>query len=618
MSNHEACMTASDLIAYSAGRLATTESSRVAVHVERCPRCQTALEKIAGNPTVAHERVNPEKPAFLGSPLEEGDLGSIDHYRVVSLLGEGGMGSVFKGIDTVLARPVAIKVMKDVAIPFAKERMLREAQATAGISSDHVAAIYQVGQINGLPYLAMELLEGESLEDRLTKGKPPLDDVLRWSGEIAAGLAAAHAKNLVHRDIKPANIWLLPSGKVKILDFGLSRSMQVDMRLTQTGYVMGTPHYMSPEQATDGKVDHRSDLFSLGCVMYRMVTGTFAFPGSSYAAVLAKLVTVDPTPVTDLEPGLPRALGELIQQLLSKKPENRPAQAFEVVDRLRGLTSDMPWFSLPVPVVGRTTVRGRAAPVATPQRRRWLLGGGAVATLTLAGLVGWKLLPFSPSPRAAMPAAADAIGKALAASPPAAAAGDESTPRTGSVSSGLPSAPAPLHPPAPRPEPPTPSIWSLDVTKLERFQSALVGKPGLVYLSDLKASAEDLSGHGPPPGQFKYPVVVDSVYSPHGVFQHGRSPWGSVSYRLDKKFVRFWSKVAVNDSVREGRCDSFYFYVYGDGKELWHSPAMTKTGVVHACDISVKDVEQLELLLYCEGNLRGTHGVWIEASVSEE
>jgi len=156
------------------------------------------------------------------------------------------------------------------------------------------------------------------------------------------------------------------------------------------------------------------------------------------------------------------------------------------------------------------------------------------------------------------------------------------------------------------------------VTKLERFQSELVDKPGLVYLSDLEKSAESTSGHGPPPGVFTYPVVVNSVFSPHGVFQHGRSPWGSMSYRLDGKYERFWSKIAVNDSVAEKYCQPVYFYVYGDGKELWHSPKMSETGVIHVCDISVQGVHELKLLLSCTGSLRGTHGVWIETSVSEK
>jgi hypothetical protein len=613
MIDPEACMTASDLIAYSAGRLESSESSRIAVHVERCPRCQTALEKIAGAPTAAHEVPSVEKPPFLGPPLEAGDLGSIDHYRVVDLLGQGGMGSVFKGIDTVLHRSVAIKVLKEVAVPFAKERMLREAQVTAGLSSEHVAAIYQVGQINGLPYLAMELLEGESLEARLAKGKPSLDEVIRWSREIAEGLAAAHAKGLVHRDIKPANIWILPSGKVKILDFGLSRPVETDLNLTQTGYVVGTPHYMSPEQATDGAVDHRSDLFSLGCVMYRMVTGGLAFPGRSFAAVIAKLATFNPPPVTEQEPGVPHALGDLIEQLLAKKPEHRPQTAMEVVDRLRELKADGEWGGPVIVDAGRTTVRARA-----PRRKNepWqpvATGIGTVLAAAVVGLLVWKLVAPPAVASKAKPAVADAIDQALDASR-VPTGGDPAGRQLAPMSSAVVTPP----PPRRRPDPPTPPAWNVDTSSLERFASALLGKPGLAYLSEMKPSGEDLSGHGPLPGQFTYPVVSGSVYSPHGIFQHGRSPWHSVSYKLDKKYSRFWSKVAVNDSVREQYCSPFYLYVYGDGKELWHSPKMTKTGVIEVCDISVKDVEVLKLLIYCEGSLRGTHAVWIEPSLSTE
>lgn len=614
MIDSEACLSASDLIAYSAGRLEPSESSRIAVHVERCPRCQTALEKIAGAPTALHELPPVEKPTFLGPPLEEGDLGSIDQYRVVDLLGQGGMGSVFKGIDTVLHRSVAIKVLKEVTVPFAKERMLREAQVTAGLSSEHVAAIYQVGQINGLPYLAMELLEGESLEARLAKGKPSLDEVLRWSLEIAEGLAAAHAKGLVHRDIKPANVWILPSGKVKILDFGLSRPVETDLNLTQTGYVVGTPHYMSPEQATDGVVDHRSDLFSLGCVMYRMVTGGLAFPGRSFAAVIAKLATFNPPPVTEQEPDVPHALGELIEQLLTKKAEHRPATATEVVDRLRAMKVDTDWPAGLLVDAGRTTVRARAPRRTTRAWQPWMTGAGALLATAIVGFIGWPFIPVAPSESSKKQATDDPIDKAIAAgrgSNPA----DVSTRHRASVS---PAAVRPPPPPRRRPEPPTPPPWNVDPASLEQFQSELVGQPGLVYLVDLEPSAEDLSGHGPLPGRFKYPVVAGNVHSPHGILQHGRSPWYSVSYVLDKKYSRFWSKVAVNDSVREQFCEPFYLYVYGDGQELWHSPKMTKTGVIEVCDISVKDVEVLKLLIYCEGSLRGTHAAWIEPSVSQE
>ncbi len=607
MSDHEACVTASDLIALSSGRLSTADMSRVTSHVECCPRCQVALEKIAAAPTVAHERVDVAKPEFLGPPHVEGDLGSIEHYRVLALLGEGGMGAVYKGLDTLLQRPVAIKVMKNLTIPFAKERMLREAQTTAGLSSEHVAAVYQVGTTNGLPYLAMELLEGEPLEDRLAKGKPRLDEVLRWSREIAEGLAAAHAKGLIHRDIKPANIWLSRNGKVKILDFGLSRSVDIDMRLTQTGFVMGTPHYMSPEQATDGPMDARSDLFSLGCVMYRMATGKLAFAGTTLPAVMTKLATLDPPPVTVHEPGVPQELSDVIERLLSKQPDDRPARAADVADQLRGIERNLPLSSLPLPSSGRQP-RRKSASVASGRRwYPWLLGGGAMAALALAAWSVGIFMRSAPKPPSTGHAGADPIDKALAeprdhqgAPPPA------DTPRDTWA------------PPGGLPEPPSPPAWNIDVTKLEQYKSELVGKPGMVYVSALEKASEDLSARGPPPGIFTYPVVADNVYSPHGIFQHGRTSWVSISYRLDGKYERFWSKVALNDSVMEEYCSPFYFYVYGDGKELWHSPKMSKTGVINVCDISVKGVQELKLGIYCTGSIRGTHAVWIEPSLSEE
>src|SRR5262249_52001131 len=187
-------------------------------------------------------------------------------------------------------RTVPLKLMlpEVAAHPEPRDRFLREARATAKLKSDHVVTIYQVGQERDIPFMAMEFLQGETLNDLLERPEPlTVAQILRIGREIAAGLSAAHEGGLVHRDIQPANIWIeAPSGRVKILDFGLARMTTSELHLTRTGAVLGTVGFMSPEQGRGQAVDARSDLFSLGAVMYCMCTGQLPFPGDSVMAVL--------------------------------------------------------------------------------------------------------------------------------------------------------------------------------------------------------------------------------------------------------------------------------------------------------------------------------------------
>jgi predicted Ser/Thr protein kinase len=344
-----------------------------------------------------------------------GELGRLAHYRVVKWLGRGGMGLVFQAVDTQLERPVALKIMRPQysADPAARERFLREAKAAAAIRHDHIVTIYQVGEDRGTPFIAMEFLHGASLDRWLGRGRPlTVPQAVRLTRETAAGLAAAHAHGLVHRDIKPGNLWLeAPHGRVKILDFGLARSAKDDVHLTVSGVIVGTPAYMAPEQARCLAVDHRCDLFSLGCVLYRLCTGRLPFPGDSAMAVLTALAVDDPPPVRALNPDVPPALAELIGRLMAKRPEDRPASAEEVALALRaieraragGLGADVPvatpvedapaaeppdvWQQLQEPT---PRPAAPARPPAAP-RRRWppvaALGGGLAALVLVGGLI---------------------------------------------------------------------------------------------------------------------------------------------------------------------------------------------------------------------------------------
>ena len=282
----------------------------------------------------------PELYDWLAEPQSEGELGRLGSYRVMQVIGVGGMGVVFRARDPHLDRLVALKAMLPTLASRggARQRFLREARATAAIKHDHIVSVYHVGEDRGVPFLAMELLEGETLDTRLKRdGKLPLAEVLRIGREIALGLAAAHATRaaLIHRDIKPANIWLeAPRNRVKILDFGLARSAAEECQLTIEGAIVGTPEYMSPEQAQGRGVDHRCDLFSLGCVLYRMTTGEPPFRGSDTISTLMAISTHTPPPPSQVEAALPPALSTLIMDLLAKNPADRPSSAQVVADAL--------------------------------------------------------------------------------------------------------------------------------------------------------------------------------------------------------------------------------------------------------------------------------------------
>jgi serine/threonine-protein kinase len=350
----------------------------------------------------------PSYAGLLSPPQASGELGWLGLYRVVKVLGQGGMGVVFQAEDSQLRRAVALKVMlpEVAANRAARERFLREARACAALKSDHVVTIYQVGQDRDIPFLAMELLQGQSLQEQLTPGGPlPVPEVLRIGREVAAGLAAAHAQGLVHRDVKPANVWLeAPAGRVKLLDFGLARPGGSRADLTQTGKVLGTPEFMSPEQARGQPLDARSDLFSLGAVLYTLCSGAKPFQGTTVMAVLTALAVDTPVPVRERNPDVPPALAELVARLLAKDPAARPTSAGEVVGALAAIEAGLPvpgrsGPQLPAPdsTAGPPPVVAQPTP---PGRRRRRLAQGIVAALLglaiAAGIRFWLDRPTSP------------------------------------------------------------------------------------------------------------------------------------------------------------------------------------------------------------------------------
>jgi hypothetical protein len=274
---------------------------------------------------------------FLTPSAKPDVLGRLGHYDILEVVGKGGMGIVLRGFDEQLHRVVAIKVMAAqlATNATARKRFAREAQAQAAVSHDHIVTIHAVEAESPLPYLVMQYIAGMSLQERLDKtGALQLHEILRIGMQTAAGLAAAHSQGLVHRDIKPANI-LLENGveRVKVTDFGLARAA-TEASLTQSGVVAGTPQYMSPEQAEGKAIDQRTDLFSLGSVLYAMCTGRAPFRASGTMAVLKRVCEQTPTPIRETNAEIPDWLVAIIDKLHAKDPAERYQSATEVAELL--------------------------------------------------------------------------------------------------------------------------------------------------------------------------------------------------------------------------------------------------------------------------------------------
>ncbi|MBA4186991.1 MAG: hypothetical protein C0467_03135 [Planctomycetaceae bacterium] len=297
---------------------------------------------------------------FLKPPAQEDEIGRLGQYRILGLLGMGGMGVVFRAEDPQLKRQIALKAMLPAYAtnPADVARFLREARSQAAVEHDHVAAIHQVGEDRGVPFIAMPLLKGQPLSSAIKPNtQVPLFEAIRIAREMAEGLAAAHACGLIHRDIKPANVWLEGKNRrVKILDFGLARfgdngprSGEFSTPMTQQGIVVGTPAYMSPEQAKGDPLDARSDLFSLGIVLYQMLTGREPFRAGNVTGLLIAVATEHPPRPAAINPLVPPELDSFTMQMLAKNREDRPATAEVVATELRQIESKVEITSLGTP-----------------------------------------------------------------------------------------------------------------------------------------------------------------------------------------------------------------------------------------------------------------------------
>ena len=369
-------------------------------HVENCPHCQSRLQELAATENdwqktasiltstddakdAAEDRVRLTRESqqwshrtsrsiawkdsvvrqFLDPPSHPEMLGRLGRYEIERLIGSGGMGIVFKAFDTELNRPVAIKILA----PFladsesARQRFAREARAAAGVVDDHVVPIHNVESENEPPYLVMQYIAGGSLQEKLDREGPfDVAEVLRIGLQTARGLAAAHAQGLIHRDVKPSNI-LLDEGieRALLTDFGLART-EDDVCVTRTGHNPGTPHYMSPEQIKGEPLDPRSDLFSLGCVLYSLCTGGPPFRADSTYAVLRCVTDENPPFVREINPNIPAWLEDIVMRLLEKSREDRFQTAEEVAELLEQCLAHVQQpATTPLPVVKATSTTGR-------------------------------------------------------------------------------------------------------------------------------------------------------------------------------------------------------------------------------------------------------------------
>jgi len=255
---------------------------------------------------------------------------TISHYRIIEKLGEGGMGVVYKAEDLNLERPVALKFLSPRAMGTEEdqERFVHEAKAAASLNHPNICTIYEIANADGKTFIAMEYVEGENLRVRMESGPFSLDEALAITADIARGLAAAHERGIVHRDIKPANVVVTPNRVVKIMDFGLARVAGA-AQLTQPGTTLGTVSYMSPEQARGDDIDGRTDIWSLGVVLYEMLTGRRPFIGDRDMAVIYSILNVDPKPPIELRPDMPETLEAILKKALTKDRNARYANALE-------------------------------------------------------------------------------------------------------------------------------------------------------------------------------------------------------------------------------------------------------------------------------------------------
>ena len=600
MTARTGCPTLIELEALANGEAADADVPRLQSHLKSCKGCRTTYEALTsstiaihGNGQVKSKPIGKAAYPFLRPPLEPGDMGRLGNYRVRGLLGQGGMGLVFDAEDMTLGRPVALKVMRPDQQTHSDgwARFLLEARMMAKIKHDHLVTIYNAGEEGNVIYFAMERLEGESLESWTQhETNPSTAELLRIAREITDGLVCIHKHNLVHRDIKPPNIWLEgPQRRVKILDLGLVREVLGQSGLTAAGIVVGTPDYMSPEQARGDTVDPRTDLFSLGCVLYGLCAGKKPFDGATVTAVLMALASHTPTAPCELNRRVPRALSDLIMQLLAKDPKERPesaavvlkwldkiaaglqVQAEEPIQRAKPSTPAHHKELSPQSELRAEDIRKQPAPRAT-----WIgvaavfIGVLVIAFLAGGGFFAWRMFAGGPI--------------------------------------GVAKIPAPRQPQLPAGE----NVFLSEMPAIASENWPFRGKK-----DDKKDDKKDKKKG---PKEFDMTVRVNGQLFPKGIFMHPPPPWkgeeASLTYNLGGQYRKFEAEVSIGDAAEEAiaPCN---FYVMGDGKKLWESKKILTARDAQKCAIDIKGVQVLKLRVTCDGEPMAAHAVWIDPVVSK-
>jgi non-specific serine/threonine protein kinase len=304
---------------------------------------------------------------------------TISHYKILEKLGEGGMGVVYKAEDTKLKRAVALKFLPPglTRDPEAKERFLHEAQAAAALEHQHICNIYEIDESEDQIFIVMSCFEGQTIKEKIDSGPLKIDEALKIAIQAAEGLQAAHEKEIVHRDIKSANIMVTGKGQTKIMDFGLAK-LKGQTKITKEGTTLGTASYMSPEQAQGADVDHRTDIWSLGVVLYEMITGQLPFRGEYEQALVYSIMNEQPEPLTALRTGVPMELERIVNKTLAKDPSERYQHADDLMVDLRNLKKDTkPGMSVP----------GKKVRIDTPQKpiKRLVIGAVVIILVLLVG-----------------------------------------------------------------------------------------------------------------------------------------------------------------------------------------------------------------------------------------
>jgi Tol biopolymer transport system component len=333
---------------------------------------------------------------------------SLGHYKILERLGKGGMGEVFLAEDTKLGRRVALKVLTEELASDTdwRQRFEREARAVAALNHPSIVTIHSVEDAGGVLFLTLELVEGSTLAEQIPKDGMPLDRLLSIAIPLADAVGAAHQRGITHRDLKPANVMITPDRRIKVLDFGLAKLAESDHAemgvtvpaadLTGAGRIMGTTAYMSPEQAEGKAVDPRSDVFSMGVMLYEMAVGERPFKGDTQVSILSSIIKDTPAPVSERRKELPRDLDRIVKHCLAKDPEDRYQTAKDLRNDLRTLKADLDSGAVQ-PVSGVATPISADRPA--PRRRLpWLaLGMVAVAAIAIAGVVLWRGTPAGPA-----------------------------------------------------------------------------------------------------------------------------------------------------------------------------------------------------------------------------